>query len=234
MKRILKEIRDLEKDPDDFFLFNYDETNIRRLEVLIHGREDTPYSGAYFYFIFDLPEGYPLSPPIVTYKTTDESIRMNPNLYSCGKVCLSIINTWGSNDWSPAHTIKSIIVSINTFILNEYPYRNEPGFETTTDKKTLNYYNNKIRMISIEYGIIKTLQNKWKMSQALYDKMIVHYTIHKKHDIMDIYDKALQKFLAQVNDKPMSGFGVGKSINYNIESLKQELELVEKSLSGIA
>ena len=59
-------------------------------------------------------------------------LRLNPNLYSCGKVCLSLLNTWSGNKnekWLPGmSTMLQVLVSIQALILNQKPYFNEPGF----------------------------------------------------------------------------------------------------------
>jgi len=59
-------------------------------------------------------------------------LRLNPNLYACGKVCLSLLNTWsGSKNekWLPGvSTILQVLVSIQGLILNTKPYFNEPGY----------------------------------------------------------------------------------------------------------
>ena len=59
-------------------------------------------------------------------------LRLNPNLYNCGKVCLSLLNTWsGSKNemWMPKKsTMLQVLVSIQALILNAEPFFNEPGF----------------------------------------------------------------------------------------------------------
>lgn len=34
--------------------------------------------------------------------TGNGSVRFNPNLYNCGKVCLSLLGTWSGPSWDPA------------------------------------------------------------------------------------------------------------------------------------
>ena len=59
-------------------------------------------------------------------------LRINPNLYNCGKVCLSLLNTWSGSHkekWIPGvSTILQVLVSIQGLILNAKPYFNEPGY----------------------------------------------------------------------------------------------------------
>ena len=55
-------------------------------------------------FVFDvvLPADYPSSPPHVRIVTTGGGrVRFNPNLYNCGKVCLSLLGTWSGPGWQP-------------------------------------------------------------------------------------------------------------------------------------
>lgn len=60
-------------------------------------------------------------------------LRLNPNLYDCGKVCLSLLNTWtgeGNEKWIPnSSTMLQVLVSIQALILNEEPFFNEPGYD---------------------------------------------------------------------------------------------------------
>lgn len=53
-------------------------------------------------------------------------------MYNCGKVCLSLLNTWsghGQEKWLPKEsTMLQVLVSIQGLILNAKPYFNEPGY----------------------------------------------------------------------------------------------------------
>lgn len=43
-------------------------------------------------------DDYPARPPKCLLETTGHGkVRFNPNLYNCGKVCLSLLGTWGDN-----------------------------------------------------------------------------------------------------------------------------------------
>jgi len=58
-------------------------------------------------------------------------LRLNPNLYESGKVCLSLLNTWwgnGCEKWGKSNsTLLQVLVSIQGLVLNDKPYFNEPG-----------------------------------------------------------------------------------------------------------
>lgn len=59
-------------------------------------------------------------------------LRLNPNLYECGKVCLSLLNTWSGSKselWTPGKsTILQVLLSIQALVLNAKPFFNEPGY----------------------------------------------------------------------------------------------------------
>ncbi|WJX88178.1 ubiquitin-conjugating enzyme [Trifolium repens] len=130
VKRIQDEWKLLEKDlPDTIFVRVY-ESRIDLLRAVIIGAEGTPYHDGLFFFDVLFPSGFPNVPPQVYYHSG--GLRLNPNLYNCGKVCLSLLNTWSGNKnekWLPGvSTILQVLVSIQGLILNTKPYFNEPGY----------------------------------------------------------------------------------------------------------
>lgn len=139
-KRIIKDLRNLEKNPLNehgiYHLFNEDD--IYNIKILMVGPKDTPYHNGFFFFDLRFPDNYPFQPPKVKFCTLDSKVRFNPNLYVDGKVCLSIINTWSGPSWTSVQTLSSVLLSIQS-LLNEYPLRNEPGFENETDSRCITY-----------------------------------------------------------------------------------------------
>lgn len=82
-----------------------DKDRVDVIKALIMGATGTPYAhGAYLFDIY-FDESYPNSPPKMNLSTTGTGkIRFNPNLYACGKVCLSLLGTWrghASENWDP-------------------------------------------------------------------------------------------------------------------------------------
>ncbi|XP_071721917.1 uncharacterized protein [Rutidosis leptorrhynchoides] len=129
-KAIQDEWRILEKDlPDTIFVRVY-ESRMDILRAAIIGAEGTPYHDGLFFFDVFFPNDYPNVPPNVYYHSG--GLRINPNLYNKGKVCLSLLNTWsgGTNErWIPGKsTILQVLVSIQGLVLNKDPYFNEPGY----------------------------------------------------------------------------------------------------------
>ncbi|XAR55509.1 Ubiquitin--protein ligase [Bertholletia excelsa] len=129
-KKVQEEWKILEKDlPDTIYVRVY-ETRMDLLRAIIVGPAGTPYHDGLFLFDVLFPSTYPATPPMVYYYSG--GLRLNPNLYDCGKVCLSLLNTWsGSKNemWMPKKsTMLQVLVSIQALILNAQPFFNEPGY----------------------------------------------------------------------------------------------------------
>ncbi|KAJ6332988.1 hypothetical protein OIU77_008943 [Salix suchowensis] len=120
-KRIHEEWRILENDlPDSIFVRVY-ETRMDLLRAVIIGAEGTPYHDGLFFFDVFFPAGYPKVPPLVYYHSG--GLRLNPNLYNCGKVCLSLLGTWQGNKnekWQPGVSTVLQVLEYNesTFFLS--------------------------------------------------------------------------------------------------------------------
>ncbi|XP_059646153.1 putative ubiquitin-conjugating enzyme E2 38 [Cornus florida] len=128
-KKIMKEWKVLEENlPDSIYVRVY-ERRIDLLRAVIIGSAGTPYHDGLFFFDLAFPPDYPARPPQVSYRSF--GLRLNPNLYANGRVCLSLLNTWVGNKrekWNPAEsTVLQVLVSIQGLVLNEKPYYNEPG-----------------------------------------------------------------------------------------------------------
>ena len=110
------------------------ETDMTIAFAVITGPFDTPYEGGFFLFKFNFPNDYPNTPPKVKLLTTGGGrVRFNPNLYSNGKVCLSLLGTWSGRAgemWSAeTSNLLQVLISIQGLVLVQDPYFNEPGYE---------------------------------------------------------------------------------------------------------
>ncbi|KAJ7538473.1 hypothetical protein O6H91_11G049400 [Diphasiastrum complanatum] len=131
VKKIQQEWNILEKSlPDTIFVRVYEE-RMDLLRTVILGAAGTPYHDGLFVFDIYLPPEYPSVPPVAYYHSG--GLRLNPNLYENGKVCLSLLNTWagkGLEVWNPASSsILQVLVSIQGLVLNAKPYFNEAGYD---------------------------------------------------------------------------------------------------------
>lgn len=118
-KRIRKDYKALIEENLQGIYCVPDEEIVTKYHALIIGAFDTPYEGGFFLFTIIFPSNYPNEAPFVKYQLTDGgTVRINPNLYRNGKVCLSTLGTRaGQNEWSPTQTLTSVLLSIQVFLL---------------------------------------------------------------------------------------------------------------------
>ena len=134
------------------------------LRVLILGPETSPYGNGCFFFDISLGSSYPHKPPRVKYLTTGGGkYRFNPNLYQDGKVCLSLLGTWSGPGWQPGEsTLLQVLVSIQSLILVDDPYFNEPGYQksegTQQGTTASQLYNANIRRYTMDAAILPHFQ----------------------------------------------------------------------------
>jgi ubiquitin-protein ligase len=128
ISRLIKDVKELIKFPltSHGIYYQHHECDILKGQALVIGPKDTPYENGYYLFELTYPVNYPHAPPTVKYFTNDGYTRFNPNLYKCGKVCLSILNTWRGDQWSACQTISSVLLALCT-IFTDVPLLNEPG-----------------------------------------------------------------------------------------------------------
>ena len=140
------------------------ESRMDLLRVLILGPETSPYGNGCFFFDISLGSSYPHKPPKVKYLTTGGGkYRFNPNLYQDGKVCLSLLGTWSGPGWqSGESTLLQVLVSIQSLILVDEPYFNEPGYQKSegTQRGTTEsqLYNANIRRYTMDAAILPHFQ----------------------------------------------------------------------------
>ena len=218
IKRLVKDIKEIKKNPIDNIYYQHDETNMYKGYALIIGPSNTPYAYGNYLFEFTFPTNYPFDPPLVTYFTNDGSTRFNPNLYIDGKVCLSVLNTWKGEGWSSCQNIRSILLVLTT-VLNEMPIENEPGI-SRTHRDNLNY-NNMIRYKNLEVSIIGIITKKFLNDRFLifYD-IIIEKFLQNKIYIYDFLEK-LKIDLANNNNL---------IINFNLYNSKYIINLTNLEL----
>ena len=170
-----------------------DSENIRKLKALIIGPKDTPYENGCFIFDILIPIDYPNEPPLINLQTTGGgSVRFNPNLYNNGKVCLSLLGTWsgdGGEKWNgKTSTLLQVLISIQSLILVDNPYFNEPGYEKdmNTERGDIENknYNNKVRYFNIMYAINENIEKPPKE----FEDVIKYHFKSKKNDINRIIE----------------------------------------------
>jgi len=135
MRRIAKEHKILRSSlPPGIFVRTW-ESRLDLLRVLMIGPNDTPYEYAPFVIDFHLGSAYPQEAPSAFFHSwTNGNGPVNPNLYEDGKICLSLLGTWHTDErnesWSPAKsTLLQVLVSIMGLVLVKEPYYNEAGYD---------------------------------------------------------------------------------------------------------
>jgi len=191
--RLLKDIKEIMKQPlhEHGIYYKHDDTDLLKGKALIIGPQDTPYANGFYLFDVSFPNNYPYAPPKLTYKTNDGSTRFNPNLYKCGKVCLSILNTWRGEQWSSCQTISSLLLVLCT-VLNEAPLLNEPGI-TKTHIDYVNY-NAIIKYKNIEVAILGMLTSEYNAEHFVgFLPIMQKYFIDNFYKIINVVEKEAEK-----------------------------------------
>ncbi|XP_027346959.1 probable ubiquitin-conjugating enzyme E2 24 isoform X3 [Abrus precatorius] len=131
VKKVQQEWSILEKNLPETIYVRVFEERMDLMRAAIVGASGTPYHDGVFFFDICFPPEYPTEPPMVHYNSG--GLRLNPNLYESGKICLSLLNTWtgtGTEVWNPgASTILQVLLSLQALVLNEKPYFNEAGYD---------------------------------------------------------------------------------------------------------
>ena len=170
--RIVQDIYDFNKNKPDGIYLAINKDNLMKQHALLIGPKETPYFGGFFFFEITYPEDYPQKSPHIILLTTEKNVRFNPNLYECGKVCLSILGTWSGPGWTPVMNIRSVLNSLHS-LMGSFPIKNEPGFEYINENHIASIqYNQYIIYHTYRLAIINVLNNKFINVSTLFEKEI--------------------------------------------------------------
>jgi ubiquitin-protein ligase len=186
LKRLAAEYSDFESclpiHEESSVFFRFCDESMCHAQMLIIAVDDTPYATGCFIFDVKFPDNYPQAPPKVNLQTTGRgAVRFNPNLYNCGKVCLSLLGTWSGRSegerWNPGlSTFLQVAISIQSLIFVPEPYFNEPGWErymgTADGDRRSKQYNDVIEKGTTQYAIIEQIQNP---PEAWKDVILTHF-----------------------------------------------------------
>ncbi len=113
MRRIERELLDLQKDPPSSCSAGPVGPDLFRWEGCIFGPEGSPYHGGVFKLTIQFPVEYPFRAPHVQFNTPI----FHPNINSSGMICLDILKA----QWSPALTISKVLLSICSLLTDPNP-----------------------------------------------------------------------------------------------------------------
>lgn len=242
LKRIVNEIKELQESKQILeqsgIYFHYDEDDMSKIYALLVGPENTPYEKGFYFFKFEYPPSYPMEPPKATYctqgalpiptknneasKSTVNNVRFNPNLYVCGKVCLSMLNTWNGPGWVPTNTITNVMVAIQALVLNEEPLRNEPGFENS-DTSIIKKYNEVIEYANIKISVINMVSicpNEFLPFKPIVEELFIKYIPFYHNFILTKNDV--------INNKLIESPAYGMKTIANYTNLFEEINTLEE------
>ena len=149
LKRIMKEIKNLEKDvlPNmtagpvtilDYF----------KWEASIQGPPDSPYEGGIFTLSISFPQDYPFSPPAIIFLTPV----YHPNVTtSSGTICLDILKS----NWSPALNIGKVLLSISSLLTDPNPDSPLEGGIASLYKSNRTKYNEECKAFTAKHAYPK-------------------------------------------------------------------------------
>lgn len=114
LQRICNDLSECQTQDKSVTAHVRDESNLFRCIGTIEGPPDTPYARRRFYLDISLPFNYPYDPPEVFFSTKI----FHPNVsFHGGRICLDTL----SKGWSPATTLRSLLVSIQSFLNDPNP-----------------------------------------------------------------------------------------------------------------
>tara|TARA_B100001769_G_scaffold221065_1_gene181343 strand:+ start:9459 stop:10214 length:756 start_codon:yes stop_codon:yes gene_type:complete len=211
IKRIAKDVKYIIKNPIKNIYYKHSDDNILNGYALIIGNENTIYYNCNYLFEFKFPDNYPFEPPKLTFLTIDNKMRYHPNLYSNGKVCLSILNTWNGPGWTSCNNINSILLILQS-ILDNNSLTHEPGI--SIKNINVNKYNILVNYKNIEFSIIKQINFIYEILKLENNDGIVLNTcmLLFKDEIINNYKENFEK------------------IKYNLENLEKDFLLVNKNI----
>ena len=130
-----------------------DENNFYKWSVVIFGPTDTIYEGGFFRAILTFPEDYPNSPPQMQFTTK----MWHPNIYTDGKVCISILHPPGTDKfneqekaeerWRPSLGAEEILLSVISMLNDPNPDSPANIDAAVMFRNNKEEYNNKVRSL---------------------------------------------------------------------------------------
>lgn len=193
------------------------ENRLDLISTLIEGPINTPYEGCLFTFDIQLSNEHPNKPPRVHFHAFSTE-KLNPNLYTSGMVCLSLLGTWSGRSterWTVKSTIYQLLISIQGLILVEEPYYNEPAYHEIKGRHSLQSkkYNSKTLKL-----VIDSMVNQIKNPPEIFKQQILsHYrnTGHSTHQRLQSYFSNNRKSNENLSKFP---FDLSEGHRNNIEN----------------
>jgi ubiquitin-conjugating enzyme E2 Z len=183
----------------------HDDTDILKGYALIIGPSETPYFGGNYFFGFNYPADYPHTPPTVKYWTNGNNVRFNPNLYVCGKVCVSLLNTWRGDQWTSCQSISTVLLTLCTLLCKD-PLLNEPGVEK--GHRDMTAYDEIIQFANLDIAVCDIVDKKDGVFMPFFENFypFVRENFNKNFDKFIAFAEKKHKELGSVATDLKTGF----------------------------
>ncbi|CAJ1378647.1 unnamed protein product [Effrenium voratum] len=227
LRRLQRDLKLIQAEPCGVYVTTRGD-DLALLDALVLGPQDTPYDGAMLHFQLKVSNFYPMNPPEVQFLTTDSNkLRLHPQLYADGKVCLSILGTWHGPRWTASSSIRTVLLSIQS-LLCEDPLRCEPGMEAASDER-VELANVFVVHESVRVGILPMLEESptWGTDEAaeVLSTAARAYLSQRLSTLLRRLSSLATRFDGQVMREPFN-FGAEASTcrRYDFEGLARRLQ----------
>jgi ubiquitin-conjugating enzyme E2 Z len=233
ISRLLKDVKQILKNPltENGIYYIHDDSDMMKGYALIIGPSDTPYFGGNYFFELNYPTDYPHSPPKVKYWTNGNNIRFNPNLYVCGKVCVSLLNTWRGEQWTSCQTISTVLLTLCTLLCSD-PLLNEPG--VGKNHNDISSYNEIITFANIDIAVCDIIEKKESVFMPFFENFypfVKENFIQNYYKLLQIVNKKNDEFKNQVVNFKTGYYNMNVNIDYiklikRLESYKEIFQIM--------
>ncbi|CAF0873814.1 unnamed protein product [Adineta steineri] len=143
-KKLNQEWEDFKQNAPDYIFAEPMKNDLLNWRAKLLGPPDTPFEGGIFILDIIYSDEYPFKPPICIMKTN----MFHPNISSTGEIYISILQ----NDWTPALTIRSILLTI--FSILDDPVMDNPTNDKAAQcfKKNRTEYDLIVREYTLKYA----------------------------------------------------------------------------------
>mmetsp|Transcript_11415 Transcript_11415/g.28798 ORF Transcript_11415/g.28798 Transcript_11415/m.28798 type:complete len:238 (-) Transcript_11415:293-1006(-) len=112
VKRILREVNELRKEPSDDYTAAPLEDNLFEWHFTIRGPPDSVFEGGVYHGRIVLPLNYPFKPPDFFFLTPNGRFELGT------KICLSI-SGFHPEDWQPSWSVRTALIALIAFMVSD-------------------------------------------------------------------------------------------------------------------
>mmetsp|Transcript_22336 Transcript_22336/g.36575 ORF Transcript_22336/g.36575 Transcript_22336/m.36575 type:complete len:285 (+) Transcript_22336:2790-3644(+) len=230
MSRLTREVGAMMNGLPPGIFLRVDSKRMDVMRAMIIGPQGSPYTNGVFFFDIYMPSTYPsVSPKCKIITTGRGSFRFNANLYTNGKVCLSILGTWSGPGWEPRYsTLTQVLLSIQAMILGvEEPIANEPGWEYEVGSKRSKNYNGILQWGTMKWAMLHYLQNGAPQG---FDDIVKAHFWNKRDELLK---KQIPEWKAAAESAGDSGKGPYYEENKISGTVNDTVKLLTESLKKL-